>query len=152
MPVRKKRLHKIIGNMHRKSPKKVKKAKLMQRRIKAERHILIFVAILRDHAPNLRNRRYLAWTRSFGWLQAKPGEHILCIGAVITLILVIFKNAFETHSVHGLRDHAHFSDIQKCSRNRFCAQAAWARSKSQMLSIFSVNTLMWLTSGGSKPS
>ena len=142
----------------------------MQRRIKAERHILIFVAIWRDHAPNHRCCRYLAWTRSFGWVQAKPDEHILSLFCVITLIWpscyhasVISGKSGEADSVAILRDHApnynfraHFVDFRLTMGSRSCRYFAWSRSfghpaitlqwfpanrAKQILSLFCVITL-----------
>ena len=114
--------------MHTESPKKVKKAKLMQRRIKAERHTLIFVAIWRDHAPNHRSCRYLAWTRSSGPSQAAPGEHILSLFCVITLILKIYDFTMIADVVAILRDHAMFGETPCSTSIRFCRYFAWARS------------------------
>ena len=99
--------------MHTESSKEVKKAKLMQRRIKAKRHILTFVAISRDHAPNHRNRRYLAWTRSGGWLQAAPNPHKLSRFCVITLIWRLIYLASVFLSVITL--------------SIFCRYFAWSR-------------------------
>ena len=113
--------------MHTESPKKAKKAKLMQRRIKAKRHMLIFVAISRDHAPNHRSCRYLAWTRSCDWLQAKPGEQILSLFCVITLILGLFSSAAEADFVAILRDHAMFGETRIIPVSRFCRYFAWSR-------------------------
>ena len=99
--------------MHRKSPKKVKKAILMQRGIKAERHMLIFVAIWRDHVPNPRCCRYLAWTRSCGWLQAAPNPHKLSRFCVITLIwrLIYLASVF----------------LSVITMSIFCRYFAWSR-------------------------
>ena len=149
--------------MHPKSPKKVKKAKVMQRRCKAKRHVLAFVAICRDHAPNHRNRRYLAWTRSGGWLQAKPGEHFLSLFCVITLILGIRQFSSIADFVAILRDHAMFGVTRENPISRFCRYFAWARSFvatrlsrlisyswfatkrwRQILSLFCVITPLWV--------
>ena len=119
--------HKIIGNMHTESLQKVKKAKVMQRRIKAKRHILTFVAISRDHAPNHRSCRYLAWTRSNGRQQAKPGEHILSLFCVITLRLGSPSPPAEADFVAILRDHVMFGEISIIPVCRLCRYFAWSR-------------------------
>ena len=113
--------------MHPELPKKVKKAKLMQRRIKAKRHILTFVAISRDHAPNHRNRRYLAWTRSLGSSRTEPDQHFLSLFCVITLILGIRQFSSIADVVAILRDHAMFGETRENPISRFCRYFAWAR-------------------------
>ena len=112
--------------MHQDLPKKAKKAKLMQRRIKAKRHVLTFVAILRDHAPNHRNRWYLAWTRSRWWSLSTPNPHKLSRFCVITLIWRLVDLASVILSVIKL--------------SIFCRYFAWSRHSGEKcdvsLSIF----------------
>jgi len=114
--------------MHTESSKEVKKGIWLQRRVKAERHALTFVAISRDHAPNHRSCRYLAWTRSFGWFPAKPGEHILSLFCVITLIWLMLDYSSIADVVAILRDHAMFGEIRKNPISRFCRYFAWSRA------------------------
>ena len=134
--------------MQPESLKKVKKTILLQRRIKAERHILIFVAIWRDHAPNPRCYRYLAWTRSSGSEAERDHAHMLSSFCVITLILAFPDLALIADVVAILRDHAHVWWSSQNADSRFCRYFAWSRSFVATRLTWFISYRWWWPSGG----